>query len=529
MSSRSGNPGGSNGGAVLPVILKDRSSKTDSIHRGEHYFQRLFDNASDSFIVLGESGQFIDVNPAACQLIGFSRNELIGRSVSETIETTADFEMAWEKFVREGKYCWQCWLVRADGCRRLIEITATARVFPGHHFAIWRDLTGQYFLENELVKRERDESVTRLAAGIAHDFTNLLHVIGGHAELMTQHIAPNPELQENIDRILSSTRRASALIAQLSALGRQQILSPTVIDLNGLVKSCHETLEALVPGNVKLAFRPVEQPAPVDVDRTQAAQIIYTLASACSDSLANGGQIIITVKNVKLKESLERPGVRVPSGDYVVLEMQTSAGKQGYPSTLSILPPEERLGSGSVLPAISATVRQNNGFLWVAGDSAEGMIFSVYFHRMEGYPLATPRQEASVKLGGNETILLVDDDPTLREAAREYLKSLGYHVLPAGNGEEALTTVASLARLDAVIADLRMPKMGGEELAEKLSARMPGIKVIFMSGNIDRNLLHSEGEPAGTALLFKPFQLRTLVSMLRDLLDGKNARRNFPQ
>ena len=513
----------------MPVILKDGGSTTNGIDRNEHYFQKLFDTASDAFVVLGESGQFIDVNPAASQLIGFSRNELIGRSVIATIETATDFEVAWEKFVREGKYRWQCWLVRADGCRRLIEITATASVFPGHHFAIWRDLTDQYFLENELVKRERDESVTRLAAGIAHDFTNLLHVIGGHAELMTQQIAPNSELQENIDRILSSTRRAAALIAQLSALGRQQILCPTVLNLNGLVKSCHETLVALVPGNVKLAFRPVAQRALVDVDRTQAAQIVFTLASACSDVLANGGQIIITVKDVNLKEPLERPGVRVPSGDYVVLEMQTSAGKQGYPSTLSILPPEERLGSGSVPPAISATVRQNNGFLWVAGDSEEGMIFSVYFHRTEGYPLAMPREEASVKLGGSETILLVDDDPALREAAREYLKSLGYHVLPAGNGEEALTTVASLAHLDAVIADLRMPKMGGEELAEKLSARMPGIKVIFMSGNIDRNPLRPEGEPAGTALLSKPFQLRALVSMLRDLLDRKNASRNFPQ
>jgi PAS domain S-box-containing protein len=529
MSSRGGNAGGASGTAAR-LVTKERAGALTTAN-GEAYFQTLFDSALDAFLVLSANAKFIDANPAACQLIGLTRSELIGRSVTETIETSTDFETAWGKFLTDGKYRGQRWLVRPDGSRRLIEIRATANVLPDRHFAIWRDVTDRYFLENELVRREKDQAVAQLAAGMAHDFTNLLHVIRGHAELMTHQIAPNSEPQRCIDRILASTKQASVLASQLSELGRQQVLHPMVLDLSALLRGCGDALKSLIPENVELVSLPAKQPAPVRVDRTQMAQIVFGLASAAGKIAMEHGRLTVAVKNVNLEDAVVKPGVRVPPGDYIVLEMQTGGEKRRRASDSSrplAAASAQPNGSSVDLPAVGATVKQNNGYLW-AESSAGDTTFRVYFHRMASEPLAMPLPETSGKLGGNETILLVEDDPTLREATREYLKSLGYRVLRAGNGEEALAAAKSVEHIDALVADLRMPKMGGKELAEKLAVERPGIKIMFVSGNIDRELIQAEAEQSGPALLSKPFELRVLASTLRTLLEGENNRDNRAQ
>lgn len=524
MSGGSAESGGPNGGAAVRLLAEDKVQGIAGNH-DEGYFQTIFESALDALIVLDSAGRFLEANPAACQLVGLNKNELIGHSVEETIETASDFEAAWNKFTKEGTYRGQRWMVRPDGTRRLIEIRATANIMPDRHFAVWRDVTGRYFLENELVRRERDQAMVRFAGAIAHDFTNLLNVIAGHAELMTQQIALDSELQNHIKRILESTRHASTLTAQLSALGRQQVLSLAVVDLSGFIRDCRTILQHLLPENVDLVLPPIGHAAQIRVDRTQLTQVLITLVSTAGDLLTNGGQLAITVSPVGLPQDLAKPGFRVPCGDYIVLELQISNAESGrnggtqLPSGLSV----GSVGAtGAALPAVSATIKQNGAFLWVA-DSEQGKMLSVYFPRMTSNGRAMLEQESSGNLGGNETILLVEDDPTLREATREYLKCLGYRVLRAGDGEEALQTAQSAGHIDALIADLRMPKMGGKELAEKLSVAMPALKIMFVSGNIDTELIQKDAERHGPALLPKPFAMRGLARMLRDLLDAKTT------
>jgi two-component system, cell cycle sensor histidine kinase and response regulator CckA len=521
MTSRSLDSSLANAGTAPRLVTEDRVGKIAG-NRGEDYFQTLFEGALDAFILVDSEARFMDANSAACRLIGLTKNELIGRNVRETIETATYFEAAWSKFTKDGTYRAQRWMVRPDGSRRLIEIQATANVFPGRHFAVWRDVTGRYFLESELVQRERDQAVARLAGAIAHDFTNLLHVIAGHAELMAQQLAADSGVQSHIERILSSTKQASSLTTQLSALGKQQVLNPVVVDLVAFIRGCRAILQRLVPEKVDLVLPQASSPVQIRIDQAQITQVVFTLVSSAGDFLANGGRLTLNVRAVKLEKPLVATGVRVPAGEYTALELESRNKSLGDAEKQSSLIPStmQRFeGAGAALPAISATLQQNNAFLWVA-DSAHGRTMSVYFPQAAAVVLAQLHDD---NLQGSETILLVDDDPMLREATREYLKCLGYRVLHAGDGEEALRVMQSAEHIDALVADLKMPRMGGRELAEKLTAAMPALKVMFVSGNIDSELIRQKTETGSPALLAKPFAMRGLARMLRDLLEGKTA------
>jgi two-component system, cell cycle sensor histidine kinase and response regulator CckA len=525
MSSRSTVPGAT-GGAIGVQLIGNAAAKSAGLCRSETYFEALFENARDAFIVLGAEGQFVDANPAACQLIGLPLEEVIRRNVADTIETTTDFDAAWAKFLRERTYRGQRWLVRPDGERRLIEIRATADVVPGLHFAVWRDITDRYFLDSDLIHRERDQAMGRLAGGIAHEFTNLLNVIAGHTELLAHQISFDQEHQRHIDRILATTKQAAALTAQLAALGRQQVLSPAVLDLAALVQSSREILQKLLPENINLVLSSDEQPALVCADRTQILQVLFALTSNASELPADS-TVAIDVKTVNLQKDLKQPGMCVPAGDYVVVTVEIalrSDASLGKP--LSSTPSSHRSMSVPIprtiaTPPVGRTVKQNNGFFFRQDNSPESTVFSIYFPRANRHARSMPEAPRGAALGGKETVLLVEDDPALREAMREYLKSLGYRVLRAGDGAAALEIARSGEPIDALVTDLRMPKMDGHELANELTAEKTALKVMFVSGNFDREFIDAQNEKGRSAMLSKPFEMRALAGILRDLLDGK--------
>lgn len=513
MSSHSGDSLPSDQSEIQSILSNGLTERC----RDERYFGLLFEGTPDAILVLDDSARIVDANPAACRLIGLERCELIGRSVNETIETGVDFDSAWRKFKREGEYRGQRWLVRPDFARRLIEIRAKANVFPGQHLAIWRDITSRYFLDSQLLQRERDEALARLAGGVAHDLTNLLNVIVGHTELIVRQIAPGSESHKHGERILTAAQEAAALTAQLSAFGRQHVLAPAVLDLGALVHSCSRVLRSLVRENVQLSLPEKGIAANIRADRTQVAQVIFSLASAADELLPNGGKLAVDVKRTTLERALTRAGVRIPPSDYVVLEFcvrasgaNAEACQSGNKDALRVAP-----------PAVTRTLRQNNAFLWIETDFAAGTSLSAYFPPAVDCALGMPNLDSGKRLAGNETILIAEDDLALREATSEYLKGLGYRVLRAADGEYALQMANSVSCIDALVADLRMPRMGGEELAKKISVARPGVKILFVSGNIDSEFINRRSTPGSPMLLSKPFELRALACMLRDLLDGK--------
>lgn len=490
---------------------------TTAAHRDDRFLESVFEYAPDAFLILSDAAGILKANLAACQLIGLNRSELIGRSIADTIESGWDFDSTWAKFKQDGHFEGQRWLVRADGTRRLIEIRAIADFIPARHFAIWRDVTDRFFGESHLLQRERDEALARLAGGIAHDLTNVLNVIGAHMEVLADQTQLNGDFHTRAGRIQSAIHDAATLTVQLSALGKQQLLAPAIFDLRALVQSCKRAIGSLVDKNVQLVLPEDRKPANIHADRTQVAQVVFRLTSAASELLPNGGELTIAVDHTTLKDGLARPGDYIPPGEYVVLQFRA---REDTTNTIANnaqrrLPTE--VCHRPVPPAVSRTLRQNHAYLWVAGDSINGTCFRAYFPTVLD---VVPTVTSSKYLCGTETILLVDDDPALRETTAEYLSGLGYRVLRAGNGEEALQMIQSLPRIDALVADKKMPKMGGEELAERIAAERPAVKIMFVSGTIDSEFVRGRETTGKPILVSKPFELRTLAGKLRDLLDS---------
>jgi PAS domain S-box-containing protein len=486
----------------------------------------LFDRFPDPLLLLDEGGCVLEANRAACELTGLSIEDLLGRSIGGVIEISGDFQAFWNRFRQMDNYRAQAWMLRGDGTRRLVEITGSPNVVPQQHLVAARDVTNHHFLDDQLIQRERNEALAKLSGGIAHDMTNLFNVIGGYIELIVRQIAPGPELQLHIDRLLAAAQQGAALTSQLSALGHQQILSPAVLDLTLVVHSCSRALRSVVPGNVEIILPRAGDLAPVRVDRTQMAQVIFTLASTAGELLPHGGFLKIEVNRQSLERPLEWAGASIPPGEYVVLRFEAQPGKledstQRSPSGSG---PDQRKDTGSVFPPVVHALKQNDGHLWLERGAAGTVVYSVYFPSMAGQPIGVPEQAPAGDLGGNETILLVEDDPGLRETMCDYLKGLGYRILRAGNGEDALRKVQPGERLDLVITDLNLPRMGGEELARRIAALQPGVKILFVSGNMDPGILSRFSGAEIPIVLCKPFQLRGLASTLRNLLDHKAHR-----
>ncbi len=482
---------------------------------GDGSFAILFENALDAIVVLDDAARFVDANPAACELIGLTKDRLTGRNIADTMESDTDHIAVWNTFKLEGKYCGQRWLVRGDGTRRLVEVSATTNILPGRHLAIWRDVTDRYLLEKRLAQAEKSEALARVASGVAHDFTNLLNVIGGHTELLIHEIGRNSAVQRRTDSILAATKQAAVLTAQLSGLGRQQILSLEHLDLSALVSSFRETMRGSVGQSIDFEIQLAAEPVRVRADRMQMGQIILALVSSANELMPEGGRLAVSISNVSLATGYSGSCFRVPAGEYGMLMVSadgTLAGEDLRPPSLEAIVPAEKRGSGVALPAVYGTVRQSNGFLAVDRASDKHTIFRVYLPRMAGAATAGARSTAEPKaLTGRETILLVEDEPTLREATREYLGCLGYRVLRASHGAEALEIARSGESIDVLITDMMMPKMSGKELASVIESERPSIKVLFISGAVDSSVVRQQILKSGTTIVAKPFELRVLA------------------
>ena len=365
------------------------------------FFEALFESSLDAVVILDDAGRFVDANPAACQLTGRTKSALVGHCVTETVEMHSHFATAWTKFVHEGTYRGKRWLVRPDGGRRLIEIIATANVLPGKHLAIWRDATDRYVLESELVQAEKQEALARFARGMAHDLTNQLNIIAGHAELMIREIGSNCAVQQRGHRILTATKKASRLTVQLSVFGRQQVLVPSVLDLGAFVRSAGNTVRSLVPHNIDLVLPDANELLPVCVDRTQMAQIVFTLASIGSETITRGGCLTIRVRNVSLNHSHDVLFYEIPPGEYVALDVHARAGKttlEGKTQADRSLPESNNPMPSAYLPAVYGTVKQNGGFLTVSEAIDGGTTRSVYFPRVAVNAVSSERNESHSKV-----------------------------------------------------------------------------------------------------------------------------------
>ena len=506
----------------------------ESLRRSESNFRSLVMNAPYGICRCNTVGILQDANPALVAMFGYSSAaDLIGRHLGSLYADaqqwfrTADYFRARKEFNNLTMDC-----VRRDGAAIVARISG--RSIPngenGSTFEIFmEDITETRTLELQLRHAQKMEAIGRLAGGIAHDFNNLLMVISGYVEFLLERLGSDPGLRGPAQEISNATQRATSLTRQLLAFSRKQILAPKLLDLNELVAENMKMLTRMIGEDINLVMVPGATLGAVRADPGQMDQVIMNLAVNARDAMPHGGKLTIETANLTLDENFARTHAPLTPGDYIMLAISdTGIGMDNETQTRIFEPfftTKGVKGTGLGLSTVYGIVKQSGGFIFVDSQPQRGTSFRVYFPRADGREDAAAAQDS---LGlpradrGQETILLVEDETHLRQLARQYLETQGYKVLEAEDGAAALQTVDGYkGTIDLLLTDVIMPGMNGRELATRVNALLPDVRVLYMSGYAE-NAVGMDGTlDAGINLLQKPFSLPALKDRVREVLDSE--------
>ncbi len=390
----------------------------------------------------------------------------------------------------------------------------------------FRDISQRRELEDQLRQSRKLETLGNLAGGIAHDFNNLLSPIIGYAELGMEQLRPGDPLHVDLGHILKAAGRAADLTRQILAFSRKQMLEVEIIDLNDLLADIETMLRRLIGEAITIQVLVCPRPALIRVDRSQIEQVVLNMAINARDAMPDGGTLTIETTEVHLDHHYVEQHAEVVEGDYVLLSVSDTGTGIDEAIRDRIFEPffttkERGKGTGLGLATAFGIVRQHQGHLWVYSEPGHGTTFKIYLPRVEGTPRAAAT-EATPELtppASGQCILVVEDDAMVRELVCDTLGGQGYRILEAGDPDSALEHAARTADIDLLLTDVILPKMNGRELHRQLAARLPGLKVLYMSGyteNViaDQGMLH-----AGVDFIQKPFSVRTLLHKVREVLE----------
>ena len=416
---------------------------------------------------------------------------------------------------------------RADGSYRWLEWHVA--YVRNAVYAVARDVTEGKRIEEQVRQSQKLEAVGRLAGGVAHTFNNQLTAILGSSEHILEELPGHEPLYQEATDIRDAAHRAAALTRQLLAFGRRQEVRPRVLDLGALADGMSRRLRGLAGEDVVLELRAPPSPACVRADPGQLEQVIVNLVVNARDAMPAGGRLTLETAQVELSGPEASPQPGLAAGRYVRLTV-TDTGTGMTPEVQSHLfepfftTKEVGEGTGLGLPSVYGIVKQAGGDVRVHSEPGEGSTFEVYLPLVEGAPEARGAPGHGRAAGGTETVLLVDDEPLVRTLAVRLLRGLGYRVLEAGDGEEALGVAREhRGDIELLVTDVLMPRMGGVELARLMRLERPGIEVLFMSGCTERGAGAGEGLDPASAFLQKPFTPGVLAERVRSLLDAASS------
>lgn len=438
-------------------------------------------------------------------------------------ETGEPFDAEYRIRARDGRVLWF-----RDGAV-VVKDDAGQPVFL---HGVMRDVTESKQLQEQLLQSQKMQSVGRLAGGVAHDFNNILTAITGYCELSLRRVVREDPLHRNIEQILKAAERAANLTRQLLAFSRKQTLQPKVFDLNTVVADMDKMLRRLIGEDIELHTLLARGIGRVKADPGQIEQVIMNLAVNARDAMPRGGCLTIETADITLDANYARQRSEVVPGPYVMIAVTDTGTGMTEEVRAHLFEPffttkSQGQGTGLGLATCYGIIKQSGGHISVYTEAGKGTTFKVYLPRVEADLDAPAKADEASRppVGGTESVLLVEDEPVLRELASFVLRELGYPVVEAANGLEALRLVDSQGdrRFDLVVTDVIMPQMGGKELADQLRARNHNAKVLFMSGYTEDAIVnHGVLEP-GIAFLQKPFTPAELARKVRETLDRSPA------
>jgi PAS domain S-box-containing protein len=514
--------------------------------RAQERYRLISENAADVIWMWDlEEVRCVYVSPSVEQLRGFSPEEILAQTLEQAMPSDS-YRMAIAEIesrraaVESGDESAriktnEVVYLRKDGTTVATE-TATKLVSDvrgkvRYVVGTSRDITGLKRAEAEKAKIEAQlrqaqklESVGRLAAGVAHDFNNLLTVINGYSRLLLGGVQAGDPLRGGLEEIHKAGARAAALIQQLLAFSRKQILQPRVLDLNRVVEEMRPMLARLMGEDVEVCVQLHAEPTTICADPHQLEQVLMNLAVNSRDAMPDGGQFSIETGFVEWNESQAqlRPGAH--AGPYVMLAVSDTGEGMSEETRGHIFEPffttkEVGKGTGLGLSTIHGIVEQSGGCVEVASEPGRGTTFKIHMPRVVAAPAESGRPEAIPEMGGMETVLVVEDQAEVREYAAVALRAYGYQVMEAANAEEALLICEREGeRIDLILTDVVMPGLSGRELADRLKTLRPGVKVLFMSGHTDDIMVHHGVLRKEAEFIHKPFGPGQLAVKVREIL-----------
>ncbi len=525
---------GAHGIDRIACILRDitqRKRSEEALRTSEERFSKAFrGNPLAITISTRADGRYLDVNDAFLQLLGYKRENVIGRTALDLnfwADPSQRIELL-ELLAKSGRVAGlRTQYKTAEGELREAEVSAELIEVEGQTcvLAITRDITETQRLEAQFRQAQKMEAVGRLAGGVAHDFNNLLGVIIGYSDLSLGLIAPESPANRYMEQIKKASHRAVGLTRQLLAFSRQQVVFPKILDLNEVVQNVTTMLQRLVGEDVAIAFRPTVPIGSINADSGQIEQILMNLVVNARDAMPGGGEIIIETAHAELDEHYvsQHPGSR--AGQYVVLAVSDTGCGMDETTKSQIFEPFFTTkgigqGTGLGLSTVYGIVKQGGGTIFVYSEPGKGTTFKIYLPRVEGKAEqpAQSHKEADFQ-GGSETILVVEDDLSLRELTVSMLQGAGYRVIEAGNAEAALDIVkASEPAIELLLTDVIMPGKSGVELLELAKAIRPNLRSLFVSGYTGDLVALRGGLVAEEAFLEKPFTRSSLLKKVRSAL-----------
>ncbi|MDL1962856.1 MAG: PAS domain S-box protein [Deltaproteobacteria bacterium] len=474
------------------------------------------------------------VNNAFASMHGCFPEEMIGMKGVNLVkkEELDKFISSLNKIKTLGSWTGEIEHIRKDGTPfpafLSVNLLKDAKGRPTGILAVVKDISEQKKLEAQFHQAQKMEAIGVLAGGVAHDFNNILTIIIGNADMALMNIDKDNPLREKLGEIKIAGERAASLTRQLLTFSRKQIITPRVLDLNELLTDLEKMLGRLVGEDIELLTIPEPALWPVDVDPGQMEQVIMNLAVNARDAMPTGGNLTIETANIDPDENyFYKHGIEEKKpGHYVILAVSDTGSGMDEKIKEHIFDPffttkEVGRGTGLGLSTVYGIVKQNNGFVWVYSEPGQGTTFKVYLPRVKENVEPEEKGQTPVNnSGGSETVLIVEDDDSLRKLAQNVLQQHGYKVLDAENGEDALrVSQAHEGAIHLMIADVVMPRMGGKKVAERLKLLYPRMKVIYMSGYTDNAIvLHGVLAP-GLNFLQKPFSPEGLAHKVREVLD----------
>ena len=507
--------------------VTERKTAEEQLRRTEEHLQTILNAAPVVFFALDKDGIFTLSVGSGLRGLQLVPGQVVGHSVFEIYRDNPQIlehvrkALAGEEFTtieevpEYGRSFETLWAPRRDSAGN-----------PAGLIGVAIDITERRRLEAQYLQAQKMDAIGRLAGGVAHDFNNLLGVIIGHGELAENNLDPQHPAAQNLSQILSAAKKAAALTRQLLAFGRRQVTNPVVLDLNKVIRDCMQMLKPILREDISISFQEQSGLGMVKVDPTHIEQILMNLGVNARDAMPTGGEIVIETSNVELDETCLRGVAGLSPGPYVRLTIRdTGCGIDSeilphiFEPFFTTKPPGE--GTGLGLATVYGIVKQSGGHITVYSEFNRGTAFQVFFPRAEHKEQSLEAEPEDEVSGGSETILLVEDEPGLREVAANILESVGYKVLKAENGVAALSLVHTYREIiHLLLTDVIMPAMSGYELSLELRTSLPSLKVLYMSGYAGQQLAPYADSASEFDLIEKPFTRTTLLRKVRACLGG---------